>query len=201
MNKIYLIFIALILALLIWVVANPMLSNNQTSNKVLGPYPNVKGGEFSLNSANGTVSLSDFKGKVTLLYFGYTWCPDVCPTNLSLLANAFTQLSESELSKIQGAFISVDPERDTLEKLEEYSQYFHPKIIGLTASAAEVSAIAKKYSVSYRLVKLEKSATDYVVDHSSVTYIVDQDGQLVEILPHATGSEKIVERIRYYLNK
>lgn len=201
MKKVYFIFILLIIGLLSWIIINPMQSETQSQKKVIGPYPNVKGGEFSLNSSKGTVSLSDFKGKVVLLYFGYTWCPDVCPTNLSLLANAFSQLSEKELSMVQGIFISVDPGRDTLDKLEQYSQYFHTNIIGLTASPEEVSAIAKKYSVSYRLVKQEKSATDYVVDHSSVTYIVNKDSELVEILPHATDSETIVKRIHYYLNK
>ena len=200
MKKLNTLFIVLTFILIVWIVINLIQSKNQ-STKILGPYPNVKGGEFSLNSANGTVSLSDFKGKVVLIYFGYTWCPDVCPTNLSLMSNALSQLTENEIKNVQGIFISVDPGRDTLDKLAQYSNYFHSKIIGLTASNEEVSAIAKKYGVSYRIVKQEKSATEYVVDHSSVTYIVGKENQLVEILPHATDSETILKRIRFYLKQ
>ncbi|MBF0265250.1 MAG: SCO family protein [Gammaproteobacteria bacterium] len=200
MKKLNFILIALTAILLIWVVSH-LYQSKAKQTQIIGPYPNVKGGGFTLNSNKGKVSLSDFKGKVVLVYFGYTWCPDVCPTNLSLMANALSQLNAKELNNVQGIFISVDPGRDTLEKLETYSQYFHPNIIGLTASNKEISDIAKKFGVSYRIVKQEKSATEYVVDHSSVTYIVGKDNQLVEILPHATDSETILSKIRFYLQK
>ena len=126
-----------------------------------------EGGGFSLQSLSGPVSLTDFRGKVVLIYFGYTMCPDICPTNLSLMSNAFSQLDKQELAKVQGIFISVDPKRDTMERLSEYTHYFHDSIIGISGSAPMIREIADRYGAAYKLVVQENSATNYVVDHSS----------------------------------
>ncbi len=159
--------------------------------------PQAKGGDFTLNSSTGAVSLADFRGKVSLIYFGYTMCPDICPTNLSMMANAFRQLSEQELKRVQGIFISVDPQRDTLERLAEYTHYFHPSILGLTATPEVIKEVADRYGVAYQKV-VQDSATNYVVDHTSETYVIDPNGQLVERLPHATPPAKILAVIKKY---
>jgi len=168
------------------------LLNKQSSAK--------RGGDFSLQSVNGPVSLSDFRGKVVLLYFGYTSCPDICPTNLALMASAFGNMTPEQLNRVQGIFISVDPKRDTVKRLDEYTNFFHKKIMGITGSEAEIAELASRYGVSYRFVE-QKSDMLYVVDHSSETYVIDTQGEWVDTLPHATQSEEIVKRILPYISK
>ncbi len=156
------------------------------------------GGDFTLQSEQGPVSLKDFRGKVVLIYFGYSMCPDICPTNLSMMAGALGQLSKEELQRVQGLFISVDPERDSVQRLAEYTQYFHPAIMGITGTPEVIAELAKRYGAAYKKVVLE-SATNYVVDHSSETYVIDPQGKLVERLPHGALPEQILAAIRKYL--
>ncbi len=156
------------------------------------------GGDFTLQSVQGPVSLKDFRGKVVLIYFGYAMCPDICPTNLSMMAGAFGQLSKEELQRVQGVFISVDPKRDSPQRLAEYTQYFHPAIMGITGKPEVIAELAKRYGMAYKKVVLD-SVTNYVVDHSSETYIIDPQGKLVERLPHGTLPEQILAAVRKYL--
>ncbi len=156
------------------------------------------GGDFTLQSVQGPVSLKDFRGKIVLIYFGYSMCPDICPTNLSMMAGALGQLSKEELQRVQGLFISVDPERDSLQRLEEYTQYFHLAIMGITGKPEVIAELAKRYGVAYKKVVLD-SATNYVVDHSSETYVIEPQGKLVERLPHGALPEQILAAIRKYL--
>ncbi len=164
-----------------------------------GPYPGM-GGDFTLQSAQGPVSLSDFRGKVVLLYFGYTSCPDVCPTTLGALATALKRLSPEELARVQPLFVSVDPERDAPRKLVEYVRYFHPKLIGLTGPLERLKSIAKRYGAYFRKALVEDSSFGYAVDHSSVIYIVDERGVLVDMIQHSSSPEVIVTRLRRVLH-
>ncbi|MBP0050013.1 SCO family protein [Marinobacterium sp. AK62] len=145
------------------------------------------GGDFTLQSAQGPVSLSDSAGKVRVLYIGYASCPDVCPTALAVLTQSLKQLSDSERNQVQGIFISVDPERDTPEKLADYTAFFSPNIIGVTGSREAIDQVVKQYGAFYRKVDLDDSAMGYAVDHSSRLYLVDQQGELVETLMHNTS--------------
>jgi len=156
------------------------------------------GGDFTLHSAQGPVRLSDFRGKVVLLYFGYAACPDICPTNLAMLALALRTLSDTERAAVQTLFVSVDPERDDPERLRQYVGYFHPEILGLTGTPRHIAAVAARYGVAYRRAP-EESALGYLVDHSAYTYLIDRQGRLRETLDHATASERIVKRVRHYL--
>ncbi len=158
------------------------------------------GGDFTLQSADGPVSLEDFRGKVVLLYFGYTKCPDVCPTSLSFMTQALNELSDEELRRVQGLFVSVDPKRDTPEILKEYVEYFHPSLVGVTGSVEEVAEVAALYGAQYYEVELEGSAFGYSVNHSAVTYLITPDGALRFIFPHGTPPQVIVEAIRYVLS-
>lgn len=155
-------------------------------------------GEFVLDTAQGTLSLSQLRGKVVVLYFGYTWCPDVCPGSLALLAMALQQLTPEELAAIHPVFISVDPERDTVERLAEYTVYFHPALIGATGTPQQIADIARRYGVAYSREQSD-SMTDYTVDHSSQTYLLDGTGKLREVLPHGSSPETIVAAIRQLL--
>ena len=196
-KKLLIVVIPLLLLALVWMLFfwTPNKTHNISDSQDL-----LRGGDFSLNSFQGKRSLNDFRGNIVLIYFGYTWCPDVCPTNLSMMSAAFLQLEQQELAQVQGIFISVDPARDTVERLAEYTEFFHPKIMGLTGTVNEVNQLAKRYGVSYRLVKQE-SATDYVVDHSSETYVVGQTGKLLDVLPHAAPPDQILLSIRKHLAK
>jgi len=170
-------------------------------NKSTAPDPQAQkyaalGGDFTLQSAKGPVSLKDFRGKVGVIYFGYTACPDICPTSLGMIANAFRTLSKDELAQTQGIFISVDPERDTPEVMEKYAVFFHPKILGLTGTPQEIAEVAKKYAVYYKKAKLEGSAMGYGMDHSSAIYIVGKDGHIVDIIAHGSKPSDIAAAVR-----
>jgi protein SCO1/2 len=156
------------------------------------------GGDFSLESINGPFHLKDLRGKVVLIYFGYTFCPDICPTNLSMMAQALNALTEEELQQVQGLFISVDPERDSLKQLAVYTDHFHPNIIGITGSPDDLARIAKQYGAAYRKMEGE-SEGGYLIDHSSNTYVVAPDGSLHTALPHATPPQQILDVTRKLL--
>jgi len=154
------------------------------------------GGDFTLQSEAGDVSLSDFRGKVVVLYFGFTACPDVCPTSMGTMKQAFSQLSEEELAKVQGLFVSVDPERDSLRHVQEYGQYFHTSINGLTGKPDVLADIAKQYHVFYRKVDMKDSAMGYTVDHTSAIYLIDPQGQLKAHVQHAVPPAELANQIR-----
>lgn len=153
------------------------------------------GGDFTLTGSQGAVSLADFRGKVVVLYFGYTYCPDVCPMSLALIAQGLSGLDSSALQKVQGIFVSVDPERDTPQRLAEYVPFFHPSLIGVTGTPEQIAALARKYGSSYRMQPKGPEGL-YTVDHSSVTYIVAPDGKLAEMLQHGSSPESITAAIK-----
>jgi protein SCO1/2 len=153
------------------------------------------GGDFQLDTAQGPVALQDFRGKVVLLYFGYTFCPDICPTSLLATAAALRALNPAELAQVQTIFVSVDPERDTVKQLADYVRFFHPSIIGATGAPDRIAEIAGRYGVSYVIQKPDANH-NYVVDHSALTYLIDTDGRLVATLPHAAPAEQTLAAVR-----
>ncbi len=187
-----LISLAIVSALLIW----SLLFWKPETGTTTPVQPT--GGDFTLHSLSGPFSLKALRGKVVLLYFGYTSCPDICPTSLTLMRIALSQLNEAELSQVQGIFVSVDPQRDTPERLAQYSSHFHPNISGVTGSNAEVAEVARQYGAIYQVVEGD-SAMGYTVDHSSLTYVINQQGQLVTTLPHGSAPKLILQEIRRLL--
>lgn len=149
------------------------------------------GGAFDLiDSAGAPVSDKDFEGRYRIMYFGYTFCPDVCPTALSRLAAALDELSPEQQSKLSAMFISVDPERDHGEILDDYAQAFHPLIHGYTGTPEKLGEAAERYRVSYAF---EENASDdtYYVDHSSIIYVFGPDGRYITHFTHRSSVEKI----------
>ncbi|AXS79610.1 SCO family protein [Dechloromonas sp. HYN0024] len=197
MSERILIFIAATLALLIAGVA--LMWQPEMPERPLPSAAIAAGGDFTLQSASGPVSLSDFRGKLVLLYFGYTYCPDVCPTSLAATAEGLKQLKPEEVARVAMIFVSVDPKRDTPERLKEYAEFFHPAMVGATGAPEVIAEIAKRYGVFYAEQKVETSGGGYVVDHSSDTFIVGTDGQLVGKMVHATPPDQVVVAIRKYL--
>lgn len=159
------------------------------------------GGDFTLQSASGPVALQDFRGKLVLVYFGYTYCPDICPTSLAATAEGLKLLTPEELARVAVIFISVDPERDTPARLKEYAEFFHPAIVGVTGTPQEVAAIAHRYGVFYARQQVATAGGGYVVDHTSDTYIVGTDGRLDGKIAHAAPPEQVAAEIRKRLTK
>ncbi len=155
-----------------------------------------RGGDFTLFGVQGAVSLSDFRGKVVAIYFGYSKCPDVCPTNLSILAAAMKQLSPQELADFQAIFVSVDPGRDNPERLAKYTAFFNTEMIGISGAPADLNPVVAQYGAFYELVSYSNSEMLYGIDHTSETYIVGKDGVLASILPHASPRDQVLVAIR-----
>jgi len=159
------------------------------------------GGDFVLRSAEGSLALKDLRGKVVIIYFGYAFCPDICPTSLGLLSLALNKLSEAERQQVQAIFISVDPERDTVERLKTYAGAFNPDIIGITGSPLEIAAIAQDYGVMYMKVEMPDSEMGYTVDHSSKYYLVDRAGVLSREIKHGTDPAELARIIQQSLKQ
>lgn len=135
------------------------------------------GGPFNLIGADGqTVTDQQFRGRFMLVYFGYTFCPDVCPTELQTVAASLAALGP-DADKIAPLFITIDPERDTPKAMGEYTKQFDDRLIGLTGSAQQIATIAKEYRVYYARSD-SKVASDYLMDHSSFIYLMGPDGTL-----------------------
>lgn len=153
------------------------------------------GGPFTLVDQDGqTVTDRDFRGRWMLVYFGYTFCPDVCPTELQVMADALDRLGE-QAGKVQPVFVTVDPARDTPEVLKDYTANFGHGMVGLTGSPDQVSEAAKAYRVYFRKAEVEGSS-GYLMDHSSVIYLMDPKGQFATHFPHGSTPEAVVEELR-----
>ncbi len=159
-----------------------------------------KGGDFTLNAPDGPLSLSDLRGKVVLIFFGYTSCPDVCPISLARIGACFSAMDEEELDRVQALFITLDPERDTPDRLEEYTSFFHPNIIGLRDDVQAINAVTDQYGVEYSKNMMPDSALGYSISHPTAILLLDAEGQIVEAVPHDTKPMSLLARIRDLLN-
>lgn len=180
-------------ALALYSLVGPKLAQNQVvTGKAL------IGGPFSLLDQDGKrVTEKDFRGKYMLIYFGYTYCPDICPAELQVMSAALDELGE-KAEKVTPVFITVDPERDTVEQMKSYVGNFHPRLVGLTGSKEEIQAAAKAYRVYYARAKSE-SATDYLMDHASIVYLMSPDGEYLAHFAYGTGVEKMAKGIAKFL--
>jgi protein SCO1/2 len=153
------------------------------------------GGPFSLTDQNGrAVTESDFAGRFLLVYFGFTYCPDVCPTELGTIASAL-DLLDGQAERVTPVFISVDPERDTPAAMADYVSRFHPRMVGLTGTPQQVSAAARAYRVFFAKVQ-RPEMTQYLIDHSSFIYLVGPDGKVRTLFRPETAPEAIAEAVR-----
>ncbi len=134
--------------------------------------------------------------RTRIVYFGFTRCPDVCPTSLAMLAGALNQIDDETKQTLRPMFVSLDPERDAAEASAEYAQYFHPMIEGLSAPLEVTKPLAHKYGVIFRKTELEDSKLGYTLDHSSYFYFLTPDGTLIEKVPHTLTPAPIVEAIK-----
>lgn len=156
------------------------------------------GDDFTLTSASGPVSLHDFRGKVVLVYFGYTHCPDVCPMALGVMAGALDELPEGMSNRAEGIFISLDPRRDTPEQLAKFTTFFSAKIHGLTGSPEQLETVADAWRVGFSVPDAPADVS-YAVEHSTFLYLVNPEGKVAGLYDEKTGSGEIVAAIRQWL--
>nr|BAL54381.1 electron transport protein SCO1/SenC [uncultured Chloroflexota bacterium] len=163
--------------------------------------PPIPAPDFTLTSGDGQVfRLSEQRGRIVLLFFGYTSCPDVCPTTLAELKQVFQKLSSDEQERIRVFFITVDPQRDSPERVQQYANRFHPSFIGLSGSEEVLTPVWQAYGV-YREVLPAESASGYLVAHSARIYLVDHEGNLRLTFPFGTPSEDILFDLKILLKK
>jgi protein SCO1/2 len=159
------------------------------------PQGMVLGGPFSLVDHTGrAVTEADFAGRFLLVYFGFTYCPDVCPTELGTIAAALDAL-EDQGARVTPVLITVDPERDTPEALADYVSRFHPRMVGLTGTPQQIAAVARAYRVFYAKVN-RPEMTQYLVDHSSFIYLVGPDARVRALFRPEMAPEAIAQAIR-----
>ncbi len=157
------------------------------------------GGSFALSDQNGrTVTDQTFTGRFMLLYFGYTFCPDVCPPSLQAMSEVMDALGEDG-ARIQPLFVTVDPARDTPEQMRDYLQHFHPAILGLTGSPPMVAAMAKKYRIKSEKRSANPNDLSYLMEHTSSLILMGPGGGFVERFGYGLPAEDIVGRIRRHL--
>ncbi|WP_290784348.1 SCO family protein [Halomonas sp.] len=140
----------------------------------------LTGGPIELPSTRGDFSLAELEeDQLAVVFFGYTYCPDVCPMSLAVVRRALAELDAADRERVVPLMISVDPERDTLERLAEYTGFFGDAFIGATGSEAQLEELAERYGVIWRRVETPESAMAYTIDHSSSLYLVDREGTIL----------------------
>lgn len=172
------------------------------SNRLASPSPRfIKvegkaaiGGDFALTDHTGRrVTQKDFAGRHMLVFFGFTSCPDICPLALQTIAQAVDQLG-AQGERVVPVFITIDPQRDTVERVAAYVGQFHQRMVGLTGTEREVQAAAKAYRAYYEKVADESSSDDYAMDHTSIIYLMDPNGEYAAHFGFNTGAEEIARR-------
>jgi len=155
------------------------------------------GGPFALTDQNGrTVHDSDFAGRYRIIYFGYTFCPDVCPTDLQTIGRALTQFEEEapeRAARVQPIFITVDPARDTPAVIKSYVANFHPRLLGLTGTPLQIATIRNEFGIAATIP--QGQSKDYLVDHARLTTLFDPDGKPIAFLPADEGVEAVVKKL------
>ncbi len=158
------------------------------------------GGPFELIDHTGRKRTdADFRGKLLLIYFGYTYCPDICPTDLAQISLTIDKLGAAG-EEVQPLFISVDPERDTTSVLAQYVAMFHPRLIGFTGTPAQIRAVADAYKAYYAKCTPPDGGV-YLIDHAGFIYLMGRSGEYLGFFPPGTSAERMVEIIRQHLTK
>lgn len=154
------------------------------------------GGPFTLAASDGTtVSDATYRGKWLLVFFGYTFCPNICPTTLLEVADALRRLGP-DASELQPLFISIDPDRDTPDVMAAYTRSFDLRIVGLTGTAAQIASVAKEYGAYYAPHRTGSGVDDYVMDHGTYLYLMDPNGQFVRGFDADTQGAVIADKLR-----
>ena len=199
LRKILLINLILILPLIsIYAFINKDFVQNNFVQKIENQ-DSLPGGHFKLKDQNNKIFDSSSSQKLMLIYFGFTYCPDVCPTTLIKMADIIDRLGE-DTKKINSIFITVDPERDTTDIISDYVSAFHEDIIGLTGTENEIDKVAEDWGVYYEKEALE-GEEEYTVNHLDIIFLANANGEFVDYFPPKIQSVLIVEKIKNIINK
>ncbi|MGB8708892.1 MAG: SCO family protein [Methyloceanibacter sp.] len=172
-----------------------LVANPQGGQPVQSSGAALIGGPFSLVGADGKpVTDRDFRGRYMLIFFGFTHCPDICPAELQVIAQALEQLGDKAKTVVP-IFITLDPERDTPEAMANYVKSFGPNFVGLTGSPEAIAAAAKAYRVAYSKVENKDSAGDYSVDHSALVYLMDPEGRYATHFSYGLSADQMAEKL------
>ncbi len=155
--------------------------------------------ECTLQSAQHTVKASDLRGRYLLVYFGYTHCPNVCPTTLLLMMNTLSELG-NKVSNIQPVFITIDPARDTPKITQEYASHFGETLLGLSGSPAAIQEAADHFKVYYSKIEDKSSALGYSMDHSGFIYLMGPDGRYITHFPASVSAQELRQGIQHYVD-
>lgn len=185
----------LVACLLAGLVAFPFI-RGLTSDETPSMTGAQVGGHFSLQSVEGTFESSRLDQDLMLIYFGYTYCPDVCPTELARMAAIVNGL-ETDADRVQGLFVTVDPERDTIDLVTEYARAFNPNFIGLSGSESQIQPVMRQYQVY--AAKVGDDPTDYLVDHSSRIYLMNRDAELLALFSMDTKVDDMIQQVKRFL--
>ncbi|MCY4468978.1 MAG: SCO family protein [Thiotrichales bacterium] len=153
------------------------------------------GGDFTLRSVEGPVSLGDLRGKVVLLFFGYTSCPDICPLSLLRIGDCLSSLEEKQAEHVSALFITLDPGRDTVERMRQYAGFFHPGIIGLTGDTEAIDDVTARYGIAWERKTSPESALGYSIAHPDTILLVGADGTLAGEVRGEEGGEALRARV------
>ncbi len=158
------------------------------------------GGDFTLTTDKGKVSLSDLKGKVVILYFGFMNCTEACPLSMAKMRTMARRLAPEELEQVQGSFLTIDPERDNnAEELNAFIRNYHPSFIAFTGTPEEIAKVSEQYGVYAKPEDFEGESATYTVDHSSRFYLIDKEGKLETTMSHSTTPAELVAKVRSML--
>ncbi len=176
-----------------------LVANPQGGQPVQSSGAALIGGPFSLVGADGKpVTDRDFRGRYMLIFFGFTHCPDICPAELQVIAQALEQLGD-KAKKMVPIFITLDPERDTPDAMANFVKSFGPNFVGLTGSPEAIAAAAKAYRVAYSKVENKDSAGDYSVDHSALVYLMDPKGRYVTHFSYGLSADQMAQKLGKFL--
>lgn len=188
--------LAVILVLLVAVGARMLVwsdSGDESGEAMIG-------GPFTLVNHDGkTVTDADYRGRFMLVFFGYTFCPDVCPTSLGVVASALDKLEPGDAARVVPIFVSVDPERDTPETMKDYVNAFHPSMVGLTGSQEQLAPVMKAYKV-YAAKAAGGDPEHYTIDHSSILYLMGPDGRFVAHFTHSATADDVAAGLKKHLD-
>ena len=157
--------------------------------------PVSAGGEPTLSSVQGPLDLGDLRGKVVMLFFGYTSCPDICPLSLARIGACLSSLEAEQAQHVRALFITLDPGRDTAERMHRYAGFFHPGIIGLTGGMEAIDEVTARYGVTYERKPAPGSALGYTISHPDAILLVDADGVLVDEVGGGEGKETLRRKV------
>jgi protein SCO1/2 len=173
----------------------------QQSLKIENNRPTI-GGAFELTDHTGKkVTDKDYRGKFMLVYFGFTYCPDVCPTELQNIAATLDIIGKKRRKNLTPLFVTIDPERDTQELMSSYVENFHPDLVGLVGNAAQIAKMARAYRVFYKKVEEKNAQGGYTMDHSSLVFLMDDKGRYVQHFPYGTEPERMAKSIIKAIDK